>query len=106
MVGIGKWAGRVNTIVFKGEVTVDIREKDGEYDFNFEIPEKFKNIEIKYYDVHAQGNTIKGKGELSILPGKIIEAEATFDGDKMTGKIKLPFLGNKEIKIKDGHRVG
>lgn len=106
MVGLGRWVGRVNTIFFKGEVAVEIRDKDGEYDINFELPEKFKNIEIRYYDVHAVGNTIYGKGELSLLPGKEFHAAVTFDGDKMTGSIKLPFLGNKEIVIKDGHRIG
>ena len=106
MVGIGKWVGRVNTLVFKGEVTVDIRDKDGEYEIDFELPEKFKNIEIKYYDVHAEGNTIMGKGEMTLLPGKVIEAAVTFEGDKMTGSLKLPFLGNREIKIKDGRRIG
>ena len=26
MVGIGKWVGKVNTLVFKGEITVDIKD--------------------------------------------------------------------------------
>lgn len=106
MVGIGKWAAKVNTLVFKGEINIEIKDNNGEYDINFELPEKFKNIEIKYYDVHAVGNTIYGKGEITLLPGKVIEAAVTFEGDKMTGSLKLPFLGNKEIKLKDGRRVG
>lgn len=106
MVGIGKWVGSVNTLVFKGDVTVEIKDNNGEYDINFELPEKFKNIEIKYYDVHAEGNTIMGKGEMTLLPGKVIEACVTFEGDTMSGTLKLPFLGNKEIKIKNGHRIG
>lgn len=106
MVGIGKWVGSVNTIVFKGDVTVEIKDKDGEYEIDFELPEKFKNIEIRYYDVHAEGNTIKGKGEVTLLPGKEMEASVTFEGDTMTGVLKLPFLGNKEIKIKNGRRIG
>ena len=85
MVGIGKWVGSVNTIVFKGDVTVEIKDKDGEYEIDFELPEKFKNIEIRYYDVHAEGNTIKGKGEVTLLPGKEMEASVTFEGDTMTG---------------------
>ena len=106
MVGIGKWAGRVNTLVFKGEITVEIKDNNGEYDINFELPEKFKNVEIRYYDVYAEGNTIHGKGEMTLLPGKEIVASVTFEGDTMTGTLLLPFLGNKEIKIKDGHRIG
>ena len=106
MVGIGKWAARVNTLVFKGEITVEIKDNNGEYDINFELPEKFKNVEIKYYDVHAEGNTIYGKGEMTLLPGKVIEAAVSFEGDTMTGSLKLPFLGNKEIKLKDGRRIG
>lgn len=106
MVGLGKWVGSVNTLVFKGDVTVEIKDNNGEYDINFELPEKFKNIEIRYYDVHAVGNTIMGKGEMTLLPGKVIEACVTFEGDTMTGVLKLPFLGNKEIKIKNGHKIG
>lgn len=106
MVGIGKWAATVNTLVFKGEVTVDIMDNNGEYDIKFNLPEKFKNIEIKYYDVHAEGNTIYGKGEITLLPGKVMEAAVTFEGDTMTGSLKLPFLGNKEIKLKNGRRIG
>ena len=103
MEGIGRWGGPVNTLVFKGDVYVDIKDNNGEYDINFELPEKFKNVEIRYYDVHAEGNTIKGKGEMTLLPGKEIIASVTFDGDTMTGTLLLPFLGNREIKIKNGH---
>ena len=106
MVGIGKWSAKINTLVFKGESTVDIRDNNGEYDIEFHLPEKFKNVEIKYHDVHAEGNTIYGKGEITLLPGKMMDAAVTFEGDTMTGSLTLPFLGNKEIKLKDGHRIG
>ena len=106
MVGIGKWSAKVSTLVFKGEITVDIRDNNGEYEIEFHLPEKFKNVEIKYHDVHAEGNTIYGKGEITLLPGKMMDADVTFDGDTMTGSLTLPFLGNKEIKLKDGHRIG
>ena len=106
MIGIGKWSAEVNTLVFKGKITVDIRGSDGEYDIEFHLPEKFKNVEIKYHDVHAEGNTIYGKGEIALLPGKIMDAAVTFEGDTMTGSLTLPFLGNKVIKLKDGHRIG
>ena len=56
--------------------------------------------------VDADGDTIYGKGEASAFPGKIFDVEATFSGDTMTGKIVLPFMGNKEIPILDGHKIG
>ena len=31
--------------------------------------------------------------------------QANFDGDKMTGKITLPFMGNMSVELKDGHRI-
>ena len=105
MVGIGKWSGKVSTMFFKVEAVVEIRDNNGEYEILFEPPEKFKSIKVSYHDVHAIGNTLYGKGEVSAFPGKTIEVEATFDGDKMTGKIILPFLGNKTVEIKDGHRI-
>ena len=106
MVGLGTWRVKVNSLFFKGDVTVKIKDNNGEYDFEFNLPEKFKNVRFKYYDIHTSGNTIIGKGELALFPGKVMEGAFTFEGDKMNGSVRLPFLGNKEIKIKDGQKIG
>lgn len=106
MVGIGKWALRINTLFFKGEIIFEIRDNNGEYDISFTLPEKFKNVAFKYYDVHAEGNALCGKGEISLLPGKVIEVRATFNGDRMSSQVKLPIFGNKTLNFNNGRRIG
>ena len=105
MIGLGKWGGRVDTIFFKGDVVIIISDKDGEYDFGIELDAA--NIDIpdfRFYDITEEGNVLKGKGEVSLLPGKVIDAELTFEGDTMSGFLKIPYVG--KIKIKDGKKVG
>ena len=82
-----------------------MERKGGEYEFIFHLPDRFKGAQIRTFDIVEDGNTLRGKGEVSLFPGKFIETEVTFDGDKMTGKITVPFLGNSTFKIKDGHRI-
>ena len=106
MVGIGRWSAKINVLFMKLEGIVEIREQDGQYTFDFTPPERFKDVKFRYFDISAEGDTIRGKGEASAFPGKVFDVEATFQGDTMTGKIVLPFMGNKEIPILDGHKIG
>ncbi|MBQ5970487.1 MAG: hypothetical protein IKN72_00375 [Clostridia bacterium] len=105
MIGLGTWSAKVNALMMTFEGTVEIRDKGGEYEFIFHLPDRFKGAQIRTFDIVEDGNTLRGKGEVSLFPGKFIETEVTFDGDKMTGKITVPFLGNSTFKIKDGHRI-
>ena len=106
MIGLGKWTAKVNTLFFSGYINAEIKDNNGEYEVDFDLPEKFKNVEIKYYDIHDDGkNTLRGKAEVSLLAGKVFELEAVFDSDKVEATLFLPFLGNKQIKSKDGHRI-
>ncbi|MDR1629472.1 MAG: hypothetical protein LBS36_04570 [Oscillospiraceae bacterium] len=104
MIGIGKWAGRVDTIFFKGDVTIVIKDVDGQYDFDIELNANMDIPEFKFYDIVEEGNTLSGKGEVSLLPGKVIDANLTFEGDTMQGFLKIPYVG--KIKIKDAKKVG
>lgn len=107
MIGIGKWEATVSTMMFKYTGVVEIRDNNGEYEFIYDLPEKYKNVGIKYYDIEEVGNdTLRGKGEVSLLPGKVIEIEATFKGDKMTGIVKVPIMNGMTLKLKNGRRVG
>ena len=67
--------------------------------------EKFKGVEIRTYDIKENGNTLSGKGEVTMLKGKELEAVVTFDGDTFTGSLNIPFL-KKSIPLKNGHRIG
>ncbi len=104
MIGLGKWGGRVDTIFFKGDVVLIIADKDGQYDFDIELNADIDIPDFRFYDIVEEGNTLKGKGEVSLLPGKVIDAELTFNGDTMDGFLKIPYVG--KIKIKDGKKIG
>ncbi|MCM1545089.1 MAG: hypothetical protein NC110_07320 [Ruminococcus sp.] len=107
MIGIGKWQASINTFMFKATGTAEIRDNNGEYEIIFDLPEKFSNAKIKYYDIKEIGtDTLTGKGEISLMPGKVAEGRFTFNGNKMTGTVKLPIMGGMEIKIKDGKKIG
>lgn len=104
MIGLGTWVTTVNMMVFKGDITIVISNKDGEYDIDFQLPDKFKDVKIKTYDIVENGNTLSGKGEITMLPGKTLEAEVTFDGDTFTGVLRIPFL-KRTIELKNGHKI-
>ena len=93
MIGIGTWSAKVSTMFLKMEGTIEILDNNGEYEFRFHPPEKFKDVQIRYFDIREEGNTLYGKGEASAFPGKIFEVQATFDGDKMTLKREMDVTG-------------
>ncbi|HOA34164.1 MAG: hypothetical protein GXY95_05085 [Clostridiales bacterium] len=104
MIGLGKWKARVDHMFFKGDVILEIKDNNGEYDFDIDLNADMELPDFRFYDIVEDGNTLKGKGEVSLLPGKEIEAFLEFDGDKMSGYLKAPLVG--KIKIKDGVKVG
>ena len=57
-----------------------------------------------FWFIDKDGNTLSGKGEISMLKGKELEAVVTFDGDTFTGSLNIPFL-KKSIPLKNGHRI-
>ena len=104
MIGLGTWVTSVNMLVYKGDITVVIAEKDGQYDIDFQLPDKLKDVKIRTYDIVENGNTLKGKGEITMLPGKELEAEVTFDGDTFEGVLRIPFM-KRNIPLKNGHKI-
>lgn len=106
MIGLGTWKGSVNTMFFKGDVTIVVKDNNGQYDFDVVLPADIGDIpEFKIYDVAADGNVITGKAEVSLLPGKVIDLyfEVDEDAGLMSGYLKVPFIG--KIKIKDAQRI-
>ena len=57
---------------------------------------KFPRAEFRSTDVTVTVQT-------SMLPGKDIVLNATFDGDTFEGVLKIPFVG--KVKLKDGRRL-
>lgn len=105
MTGIGTWTATVNTIYIKGDVTIIISENNGEYDVAVELPGRFAAAKLSFSEITADGETLRGKGELMLNPKRSLSAEAeiTFDGDEFTGSIKITMAG--VIKLKNGHRI-
>lgn len=104
MIGLGTWVTSVNMLVYKGDITVVIADKDGQYDIDFQLPDKLKDVKIRTYDIVEDGNTLKGKGEITMLPGKELEAEVTFNGDTFEGVLRIPFM-KRNIPLKNGHKI-
>ena len=105
MIGLGKWSCSVDTVFLKGEAVFEITDENGEYKFDLHIESDTDVPDFKIIEVNEEdGNTLKGKAEVSLLPGKPIELSCTFEGDTMTGYLKVPYIG--KIKIKDGKKIG
>ena len=104
MIGLGTWVTSVNMMIFKGDITVVIADKDGQYDIDFQLPDKLKDVKIRTYDIVEEGNTLRGKGEITMLPGKELEAEVTFNGDTFEGMLRIPFM-KRNIPLKNGHKI-
>lgn len=97
----GKWSCTVDSMLFRGEATVNIFEKDGAYDFELEI----SGIDIPEYTVKSvdvSDDHLKAVINIAML-GKDAELDIDFDDDSFAGFLKIPFIG--KIKLKNGHRI-
>ena len=103
MIGIGKWLCKVNSMFYRGEVTLNIADNNGEYDITLEIDADFDMPDYKIYDVTTEGNTVTAKAEVSLLPGKVVDVSFSIENDVLTGILKVPFMG--KIKVTDGHKI-
>ncbi|MBE6812432.1 MAG: hypothetical protein IKJ63_09750 [Clostridia bacterium] len=103
MIGIGKWLCKVNSMFYRGEVTLNIADNNGEYDITLEIDADFDMPDYKIYDVTTEGNTVTAKAEVSLLPGKVVDVSFTIENDVLSGVLKVPFMG--KIKVTDGHKI-
>ena len=103
MIGIGKWLCKVNSMFYRGEVTLNIADNNGEYDITLEIDADFDMPDYKIYDVTTEGNTVTAKAEVSLLPGKVVDVSFSIENDVLTGVLKVPFMG--KIKVTDGHKI-
>ena len=98
MIGLGKWRGSVKSKFFTGDVDFEVSDKNGKYEFNIDLPEKFRGIDYEYYDISESGDTLTCKGRCSALPMFVINAELKFSGDNAVIKLSTPLM-LKSIKI-------
>ncbi len=102
MIGLGKWACSVNTMIFSGDVKFEIFDDNGKYGFNIDMPGvKVPDITVK--EVEEDDDTITATVATSLLEGKDITLFVAIDGDTFDGYLKIPFFG--KVKLKNGHRI-
>jgi len=105
MIGLGKWEYSVNTVYFTGTVVLGISDDGGKHKIEvLQVETEDDAPEFVFHDITEEGNSLIGKGEISLLPGSMLDLSLTFEGDVMTGFLKVPYVG--KIKIKDGKKVG
>lgn len=108
MRGIGKWQGSVNITIlrFSGDVFIDIADDNGSYKVDITLPEQLKMVKLNFESIEEVGDdSLKGKGKLLTPAGRELnfEANVSFDGEEMTGALKIAIAN---IKIKNGHKIG
>jgi len=104
MIGLGKWSYKVSTVFISGDVVLEVSDDNGAYKVEVLSIETESDIpEFRFYDIVEEGNTLTGKGEVSMLPGSKLDLSMTFEGDTMNGFLKVPYVG--KVKIKDAKKV-
>jgi len=103
MVGLGKWKFFVDTMFYRGDAVLTVGDKNGKYDISIDLP----GIDVPDFtisDMQADGNTVTGNVQTSLLKGKDIPFSCTFDGDTANGFLKVPFMG--KVALKEGKKIG
>lgn len=104
MIGLGKYKAKINNMFFKGDAIFELEKEDGKYEMEIELQgADFDMPDFKLYDTVEDGDTFTAKASTSLLPGKEIDVELTFEDDKCNGFLKIPFIG--KIKIKDAVKI-
>lgn len=95
----GKYIGTVSTIVLKGEVNFTIMENGDEYDISMTLPKPMEKVKVRFDEIHRDGNSLIGKGSISIMPKGEVDSKITFEEDgKIKAFMKIPKLGKVVMK--------
>lgn len=106
MLALGKWEISVNHALFKGKGIVEISERNGNYECKPFLPEKYKNVKIKTYGIkQVSEDTLIGKGEVSLLPGRTVTVKAKVSGNFLRGTANIPIMGNMTVSF-TGRKIG
>lgn len=104
MIGLGKYKAKINNMFFKGDAIFELEFEDGKYEMEIELQgADFDMPDFELKNVREDGNTLLANATTSLLPGKEIDVELTFENDKCNGFLKIPFIG--KIKIKDAVKI-
>lgn len=104
MIGLGKYKAKINNMFFKGDAIFELEFEDGKYEMEIELQgADFDMPDFELKNVREDGNTLLANATTSLLPGKEIDVELTFENNKCNGFLKIPFIG--KIKIKDAEKI-
>lgn len=104
MIGLGKYKAKINNMFFKGDAIFELENDGGKYGMEIELQgADFGMPDFELKNAAENGNTLTATATTSLLPGKDIEVELTFEDDKCNGFLKIPFIG--KIKIKDAVKL-
>ncbi len=105
MLGIGRWKFFVDIFMYKGDVIINIDEKDGSYEITPEIPGFHEELKYELLEAKVNDNTLHLVAAATLLPGKKkLSANLTFDGDRCFAQIEVPYLGSLELN--NGVKIG
>jgi len=103
MVGLGKWKFYVKTRFYSGDAFLIVGEKNGEYEIFADLASG-KRTDFRFSKLQAQGNTITGVAQHSLLQGNMLPFSMTFEDGSASGSLDVPFVGM--IKFSDAEKVG
>ena len=103
MIGLGTWKCKINHTFYSGGATLIIKDNNGEYEFIGTLDDGDNMPEYTVSNVVEKGNRLEGDLKINMIPMKM-RFHAEFDGDKMTGGITMPFVG--EVTLEEAVRVG
>ncbi len=105
MLGIGRWKFFADVFMYKGDIILNISEKDGKYDIFPEIPGFHEELKYELLETTVKGNTLSVVAAATLLPGKKkLFGELIFEGDKCIAKLTVPYMGT--IVLDNGVKVG
>ena len=97
MIGLGTWKFNLKTMVFTGEVRLEIFDNGGEYGLRILQPQ-METPQITVKDLVETADTITAVISTPLLPHADLKLEAVFSGDTVEGSVKVPFLGKVPVK--------
>ncbi|MCL2494514.1 MAG: hypothetical protein FWE98_02510 [Oscillospiraceae bacterium] len=92
MIEPGKWKFTVNTRFYSGIAYLIVGEKDGAYEVSAELANG-KKPDFRFSQLKAEGGTLVGVAQHSLLQGSLIPFTATFANGSASGSLDVPFLG-------------
>ena len=97
MIGLGTWKFDLKTMIFTGEVRLEIFDNAGQYGLRILQPQ-METPQITVKDLVETDDTITAVISTPLLPHADLKLEAVFAGDSVEGSVKVPFLGKIPVK--------